>query len=131
MEDFLLFKLLSGFVIGLIFGSFTGALSYRLPRGLSIARPPSSCPTCGARLGARDLVPVFSWIFSKGKCRHCGQKVSARYPLIELAVALGFMAAFGLIGFNLALIPALALIVAFVTVVAIRIERDRGLGTRD
>jgi prepilin signal peptidase PulO-like enzyme (type II secretory pathway) len=69
---------------GLVFGSFVTALSHRLPRGISIARGRSHCPACSHVLTVADLVPVLSWAFNKGACRHCGAKVSARYPAIEL-----------------------------------------------
>ena len=80
-------------ILGLIFGSFITALSYRLPRGQSIAKGRSRCPSCGTTLTARDLVPVFSWLAHGGKCRHCGTAVSRRYPATELMMALLFVVA--------------------------------------
>jgi len=106
-------------------GSFATMLSYRLPRKLSIVAPPSSCPKCGARLGPRDLVPVFSWVFSKGKCRHCAAPVSARYPLIELITTAAVTAAFIGFGFSLALLPALFGIVVLVTLATMAAEKSR------
>ena len=82
---------------GLVFGSFITALSYRLPRGESIAHGRSRCPACRHVLSARDLVPLFSWIFHKGACRHCGANISWRYPVIELATAALFVAAAALV----------------------------------
>jgi len=78
---------------GLIFGSFVTALSYRLPRGLSIARGRSQCPACEHVLSAADLVPVMSWAVHGGACRHCRTKISWRYPAIELVSAALFVAA--------------------------------------
>jgi len=78
---------------GLVFGSFVTALSYRLPRGESIAHGRSRCPACGHTLEARDLVPVLSWALHRGACRHCGMKISGRYPAIELFTATAFVAA--------------------------------------
>ena len=67
-------------------GSFATALSYRLPRDISIvSKVHSQCPACGHNLGCRDLVPVFSWLFLKGRCRHCQAAIGPQYPLIELA----------------------------------------------
>lgn len=77
-------------VLGLIFGSFVTALSYRLPRGDSIAKGRSACPSCKTTLTPRDLVPVFSWAAHGGKCRHCGARVSWRYPATEILMALLF-----------------------------------------
>ena len=79
--------------LGLVFGSFVTALSYRLPRGQSIAHGRSRCPACDHVLGAADLVPVFSWIAQGGACRHCRAKISARYPLIEMLSGGLFVAA--------------------------------------
>jgi len=78
---------------GLVFGSFVTALSYRLPRGESIARGRSRCPVCGHTLTVPDLVPVLSWAAHRGACRHCGTKISWRYPAIELLTAALFVAA--------------------------------------
>ncbi len=80
-------------ILGLIFGSFVTALSYRLPRGQSIAKGRSACPACHTTLTPRDLVPVFSWMAHGGKCRHCGARVSWRYPAIEVLMALLFVGA--------------------------------------
>lgn len=79
------------FFVGLILGSFLGAVSYRVPRGLSMLKPPSTCPTCGHRLGVADLVPVVSYLLARGRCRHCGRAVSWRYTVIELLTGLGFV----------------------------------------
>lgn len=75
------------FVVGLVFGSFITCASYRLPLDIDVVRKPSYCPNCQAKLGLYDLFPVFSWLFSGGKCRYCPAKISTRYPLIELATA--------------------------------------------
>jgi leader peptidase (prepilin peptidase)/N-methyltransferase len=80
-------------LLGLIFGSFVTALTYRLPRGISIAKGRSACPACGTALTARDLVPVFSWVTHRGACRMCGAKVSWRYPAIEVLMAALFVVA--------------------------------------
>jgi len=95
--------------LGLIFGSFTTALSYRLPRGQSIAHGRSRCPACGHTLAARDLVPVVSWVMHKGGCRHCGTRISWRYPAIELLTMALFVAAGVIVhdGLQLALLLAM------------------------
>lgn len=72
------------FVIGLVVGSFLNVCIYRLPEGKSIASPPSSCGTCGHRLGVFDMIPVLSYFFLRGKCRYCGMPYSPRYALVEL-----------------------------------------------
>jgi leader peptidase (prepilin peptidase)/N-methyltransferase len=70
--------------LGLCLGSFATALSWRLPRGLSISIERSKCPKCGRPLGLPDLVPVFSWIFLRGRCRSCKAPIGWRYPVIEM-----------------------------------------------
>ena len=80
-------------ILGLIFGSFITALSYRLPRGESVARGRSRCGACGHTLAAMDLIPVMSWVLQHGACRYCGVKVSWRYPAIEVICAALFAAA--------------------------------------
>jgi len=77
-------------VLGLVFGSFLSALTWRLPRAESVAAGRSRCPACGTVLGVRDLVPVISWLAARGRCRHCGAGVPVRYPLIEGGTALLF-----------------------------------------
>ncbi|GGD48019.1 prepilin peptidase [Paenibacillus nasutitermitis] len=79
------------FVLGLACGSFFNVVGLRVPAGKSIMHPPSSCTACGSRLGARDLVPVLSYLLSQGRCRRCGAEVSALYPLGELAAGLLFV----------------------------------------
>lgn len=79
------------FITGLIFGSFFNVVIYRLPEGKSIIAPRSFCPSCGAKLKAYDLIPVFSFIFLRGKCRYCGCKISFRYPLVELVTGVVFV----------------------------------------
>ena len=74
-------------LFGLIFGSAVTALAYRVPRHLSWIRGRSACPSCGHVLESRDLIPVFSWLLARGRCRHCGTPVSFRYPLTELLCA--------------------------------------------
>src|SRR5215469_16155200 len=66
-------------------GSFLGVIVTRSESPRSILWGRSACPDCGHRLEPRDLVPVVSWLTSRGRCRHCGKRVSAFYPAIELA----------------------------------------------
>ena len=78
-------------ILGLVCGSFVTALSHRLPRGEDFVSGRSQCPHCKSPLSARDLVPVLSWLVSKGRCRHCDVAVSGRYPVIELLCSLFFV----------------------------------------
>ncbi|MCX7747485.1 MAG: prepilin peptidase [Clostridia bacterium] len=80
------------FVFGLLIGSFLNVCIWRLPREESIVKPPSHCVGCGNRLGPLDLVPVFSFLFLRGRCRYCKVKISVKYPLIELLTGVVFIA---------------------------------------
>ena len=72
------------FIIGLCIGSFLNVCIYRIASGESIVFPSSHCMKCGIEIKKRDLIPVISYVLLKGKCRNCGDKISIRYPLIEL-----------------------------------------------
>lgn len=117
-------KLLVGLIIGLILGSFTTMLSYRVPRKLSIVTPPSQCPKCYTRLTTRDLVPVLSWLKEKGRCRHCNAHIGVRYLVIELITTLAVMTSFYILGFSPEVVVAILAIVAFVTLATINLEKQ-------
>jgi len=76
---------------GLLIGSFLNVVVYRVPAGLSVARPASACPGCSTPIRRRDNVPVVSWLALGGKCRDCRTSISARYPIVELATGLFFV----------------------------------------
>jgi leader peptidase (prepilin peptidase)/N-methyltransferase len=78
--------LVVAFFGGLIFGSFITVVGYRVPRGESVVGGRSHCPGCGAQIAAYDNVPVLSWLLLRGRSRCCGERISARYPLTELAL---------------------------------------------
>jgi len=112
---------LSG-LFGLFIGSFLNVVIYRVPRGLSIVRPPSHCPSCQTELAPYDNIPLLSWVVLKGRCRTCGASISPRYPTAELITALVFA------GIALALpgptaLPSL-LVVAGATIAAVAIDLD-------
>lgn len=92
-------------VLGLVIGSFLGCAIYRVPRGLSLRQPPSHCPQCHTRLTALDLVPVFSWLCTGQKCRHCGVKVGGFYAFVEALTAALFVLAYMLVGLHWAWLP--------------------------
>ena len=118
-------KVVTGLVIGLILGSFTTMLSYRMPRNLSIVSPPSQCPHCHTPLTKRDLIPVLSWLKEKGHCRHCQASIGVRYLIIELITTFAVTIAFVSFGFEPELIVALLAIIAFITLVTINLEKQR------
>ncbi len=97
------------FIIGLLLGSFSTALSYRVPRKMSWGAVRSACPSCKHPLGVFQLVPVFSWILSKGKCSFCKATIPAFYPLSELVCAFLCLGVYTVYGLN---VEALIIIAA-------------------
>ncbi len=85
---------------GLVVGSFLNVVIYRLPRGENLAYPSSHCPNCNTKLKVRDLVPVFSYLLMGAKCRYCGQKISAVYPIIETINAVLYFLFYVVYGFS-------------------------------
>lgn len=88
-------------LIGLAIGSFLNVCIYRIPRDESIIFPASRCITCGYNLKISDLVPIFSYIFLKGKCRCCKEKISIKYPIVELINASLYLIIFLKYGYTL------------------------------
>ncbi|MDI2588247.1 prepilin peptidase [Psychrobacillus sp. NEAU-3TGS] len=98
------------FIYGIIFGSFFNVVGLRVPKGESIVKPPSHCTVCDRNLTAVDLVPVFSYLFLRGKCRGCGTKIHWIYPVMELVTGLLFAFAYSQLGFSIELIVAILFI---------------------
>ncbi|MDW8290458.1 MAG: prepilin peptidase [Armatimonadota bacterium] len=105
------------FIYGTVVGSFLNVLIYRLPRGLSIIKPRSHCPNCATELRARDLVPLLSFLWQRGRCRYCGARISWRYFWVELATGLLFLGVYWRYGWSwdtlFYLLFAAALVAAF------------------
>lgn len=76
------------FIFGILIGSFLNVVIYRIPKGESIVFPASKCQSCQTPLKWYHNVPIFSWLFLKGKCGFCAEKISMQYPLIELATGI-------------------------------------------
>ncbi len=88
------------FVFGLIFGSFYNVVGLRLPNNESIVFPGSHCPKCNHKLAWYENIPVLSFIFLRGKCKNCKQKIDIIYPLIELLTGILFAITYYLYGFS-------------------------------
>lgn len=89
------------FVIGLCIGSFLNVVVLRGLSGESIVLPPSHCTKCNHKLAWYDNIPLISYLFLRGKCRYCQEKISIQYPLVELFTAIVFAGIFYKYGFNL------------------------------
>ncbi|CAA9577383.1 MAG: Leader peptidase (Prepilin peptidase) / N-methyltransferase [uncultured Truepera sp.] len=112
-------------LLGALIGSFANVVIYRLPRGESVVFPGSHCPHCGRALGALELVPVASWAALGGRCRVCKAGISARYPLVETLMALGFAALalrYPVEVYGLTVFPLLALFALLVILFAIDLD---------
>lgn len=105
------------FTVGAVLGSFYNVVGLRVPKQESIVRPRSHCTSCKRTLTGIDLVPVFSWLFLRGKCRTCGSKVSPIYPVIELATGLLFMLSLYVFGFTAELFVAFTLISLLIIII--------------
>ncbi len=75
-------------LLGVCVGSFLNVVIYRLPNGMSLIRPASHCPSCGEKIRWYDNIPLLSWLILRGRCRHCGERISPRYFLVELLCGL-------------------------------------------
>ncbi len=82
------------FLFGICVGSFLNVVIIRLPNNESLIKQSSHCMTCGEKIRIIDLIPVFSWLFLRGKCHKCGAKISARYPIVESLTGFLFMLVF-------------------------------------
>ncbi|MDD7185496.1 MAG: prepilin peptidase, partial [Oscillospiraceae bacterium] len=88
------------FLFGICIGSFLNVVIIRIPNGESLIKRSSHCMTCGTKIRIIDLIPVFSWIFLRGKCHSCGEKISPRYPIVESLNGLLYMLVFWVMDFN-------------------------------
>ena len=101
------------FILGAVFGSFTDCMAYRIMNGESVLKGRSHCDVCGHVLGARDLVPIFSWLFSHGKCRYCDARISAESTITEILMGVCFTISVFRFGLSFETIRILVLLVMF------------------
>lgn len=112
-------------LMGLVLGSFATVLVARVPAGEQVVRGRSKCRGCSREIAWYDNVPVFSWLILRGRCRHCGERISARYPLIELSTALLSVAAVLWWGMSVTTLLFVYLAVVSVALVAIDLMHRR------
>lgn len=115
-------EILIFFIFGLIIGSFLNVCIYRIPRQISIIKPFSFCPSCKNSINAYHNIPILSYIFLKGKCVHCGAKISLRYPFVEFINGLLYVFAFLQFGLTSALPFVFILISALIVISFIDID---------
>lgn len=107
------------YIVGSVIGSFLNVCMIRMPEGRNIAFPPSQCDDCGTPLKWFDMIPVFSYLFYRGKCRYCHAPLSIRYPMVEAFNGLLYVGLYCLYGFSypfflLAITLSVLLIIAVV-----------------
>lgn len=110
-------------VLGLAVGSFANVVIYRVPRGESVVRPRSHCPSCAALINGRDNIPIVSWVVLRGRCRSCGVSISARYVVVEALTGALFALDAARLGYSAALPAVLAATATLVILSAIDVER--------
>ena len=88
------------FILGLITGSFFNVVIYRYPRKKSLLTPRSFCIHCKTTLSLTDIIPLLSFFLLKGRCRHCGGKISWSYPVVELLTAVLFLFCYSSLQFS-------------------------------
>src|SRR3954470_1961092 len=103
-------------------GSFLNVVAYRLPRGESLVKPRSRCPSCETPIKPYDNIPVISWLLLRGRCRHCGHPISVRYPLVEASTAALYAAVAADKDTAVDLALGLILVTALVPIVLIDLE---------
>lgn len=113
---------LAAFGMGAIVGSFLNVVIHRYPREESIVFPPSRCPSCGTRIKGYDNVPILAWLWLLGRCRACRAPISPRYPLVELANGLFWLAIFLHTGLSLGFVLLAALVSMTIVLIYIDLE---------
>lgn len=108
---------------GLLIGSFLNVVVYRVPAGLSVVSPPSSCPSCGAQVRSFDNIPVVSWLVLRGKCRSCKAAISIRYPITELLTGVLFGLVAARIGSSWTLPSELGFTAGLIALAAVDLDR--------
>jgi leader peptidase (prepilin peptidase) / N-methyltransferase len=112
-------------LFGAVIGSFLNVLCDRLPQEQSVVTPPSRCPGCSRRLTPLDMIPIFSWLALRGKCRTCGEHIPSRVFWVELVTAVAFAALYLYFGFSATL--WVSLIYAAFTIVIFVIDMEHQL----
>lgn len=111
-------------ILGLAIGSFLNVAIYRLPRGLSLAFPPSHCPACRAPIKWYDNVPVAGWLALGGRCRACRARIPVKYPLVEAVTAALFVLLWWQLGWTPLLAVRLVFAAALVVLFMIDLEHQ-------
>ena len=112
-------------IFGFLFGSFLNVVIHRLPDGVSLIRPRSHCPSCKTDIRPADNIPILSYLFLKGRCRHCRVRISIRYPLVEAITGICLAVVYMSYGWSLQF-AVYSLLTLFLIPISF-IDWDRGL----
>ncbi len=104
------------FIFGALVGSFLNVCIGRIPNGESIVTPPSHCPKCKTPIAFYDNVPLLSFLFLRGRCRSCSERISPRYFIIELLTALLALAVFHWFGFSFSFFVSFVFVAALIVI---------------
>jgi len=107
---------IAAFILGCIWGSFSNVCIYRLPNDQSVAKGRSFCPSCKEQIKWYDNIPFLSFIFLKGKCRSCGNKISSQYFLVEFISAISFVIIYDLYGISITTLLLIILSIFFIII---------------
>jgi len=114
-------------LVGIVIGSFLNVLIDRLPEGSSIVSPPSHCPNCKKRIATYDLIPVFSYLLLRGRCRNCEERIPLRVLIVEILTGFLFWAVWMRFGQSWQAILALLYTAILITIAFIDLEHQRVL----
>jgi len=112
------------FILGLVVGSFSNVCIYRIPRDESIIYPASHCPKCGSPIKPVDNIPLLSYILLKGKCRHCKNRISIRYPIVEFLSGLIYLIVYLIYGFSVQTLIYIILLSALIIIAFIDLDQQ-------
>jgi leader peptidase (prepilin peptidase)/N-methyltransferase len=112
------------FLLGIAVGSFLNVVADRLPAGKSIISPPSHCPKCQRRIASSDLIPVFSYLWLKGRCRYCGTTIPVRSLIVELATGILFVFLYWYYGIGWELAIVIIYCCLFIILIITDLERS-------
>ena len=104
------------FIFGALVGSFLNVCIVRIPNGASVISPPSHCPNCKTAISFYDNVPLLSYLFLRGRCRGCGERISPRYFLVELLMGVLALALFERFGFSFSFFVSFVFVAALVVI---------------
>lgn len=112
-------------ILGAIIGSFLNVVAYRVPLGISLSHPPSTCPKCDTRIKTRHNIPIVGWFMLRGKCYNCKNPISPEYPIVEAFTAVAFGITTYINGVNYQLLPLLYLVAITIPLVIIDLKHRR------